>query len=299
MSKSKSCIFILLIALLSRNAGYADNESNVGYNFKKPDVVHVLPEILNEISGLTWLDSATFACVQDEKGIMFIYDVINNKINNQYTFNIDGDYEGITRVGNTIYILRSDGVLFEIADYHSGEFKLKTYVTGIPANNNEGLCYDADHKRLLIACKSKIGKGREFKDRRAIYGFDLSTKKLSKEPVYNFDVQNIRQFAQKHKISMPVRSKKNGQVTEPVIKFATSAVCIHPFTKKLYLLSAADHLLFIFDATGGIEHIEQLDPVMFNKAEGITFFENGDMLITNEAQDKKPTVFRFNYRQHQ
>jgi hypothetical protein len=28
---------------------------------------------------------------------------------------------------------------------------------------------------------------------------------------------------------------------------------------------------------------------MFNKAEGIAFFENGDMLITNEGQDNKPT----------
>lgn len=296
MSNSKSCILILLIALLSCSANYPGNESAVGYNFKKPDAAHVLPEILNEISGLTWLDSTTFACVQDEKGIMFIYDVINNKINNQYTFNIDGDYEGITRVGNTIYILRSDGVLFEIADYHSREFKLKTYVTGIPANNNEGLCYDADNKRLLIACKSKIGKGREFKDKRAIYGFDLQSKKLSRDPVYNFDVQEIKKFAEAHKISMPTQSKKNGQVTEPVIKFATSAVCIHPFTKKLYLLSASDHLLFVFNAAGDIEHIELLNPVMFNKAEGITFFENGDMLITNEAQDKKPTVFRFNYK---
>lgn len=38
---------------------------------------------------------------------------------------------------------------------------------------------------------------------------------------------------------------------------------------------------------GNLEYIEQLDPIMFNKAEGITFYDNGDMLITNEGQDKK------------
>ncbi len=48
---------------------------------------------------------------------------------------------------------------------------------------------------------------------------------------------------------------------------------------------------------GNIEHIEQLNPTMFNKAEGITFYENGDMLITNEGQDNKPTLLHFKYGQ--
>jgi len=39
-----------------------------------------------------------------------------------------------------------------------------------------------------------------------------------------------------------------------------------------------------------------LDPRVFNKAEGITFMENGDMLITNEGQDHRPTLLRFNYQ---
>jgi len=80
-----------------------------------------------------------------------------------------------------------------------------------------------------------------------------------------------------------------------VIKFRTSAICIHPLTKRLYLLSAADHALFIFGPGGQPEHIELLDPGIFNKSEGITFFSNGDALITNEAQNKKATLLRFNY----
>ena len=81
-----------------------------------------------------------------------------------------------------------------------------------------------------------------------------------------------------------------------MLKFRTSAVCIHPISKKLYLLSAVDHLLFIFNMNGTIEHMEKLDPYLFNKAEGITFFDNGDMFVTNEGQHKKPTLLRFNYR---
>lgn len=272
-----------------------EKKYETGYTITAPDQRFILPDTLREISGHTGIDSTTLACVQDENGIVFIYDVVNNKIKDQFTFNIDGDYEGITRVGKIMYILRSDGMLFEISDYESKDFKLNSYETGIPADNNEGLCYDADNNRLLIACKGKVGKGREYKDKRVIYGFDLSTKELSDEPVFDFDLQAINAFAAEKDIDIPVKEKKKGPSKAPSIKFRPSAICIHPFTKKLYLLSASDHMLFIFDMEGNVEHIELLDEVTFNKAEGITFFENGDMLITNEGQDKKPTLLRFNY----
>lgn len=277
---------------------YINNEKITGYDLTKPDFFFILPDTLREVSGLTEIDPTSFGCVQDENGILYIYDAVKNEIKAQYTFNIDGDYEGITRVGKTIYILRSDGTLFEISDYEKKNFKLSSFVTGIPANNNEGLCHDEANNRLLIACKGKIGKGPEFKDKRVIYGFDLQSKTLSKEPVFDFDLQIIKEFAIKNKVDLPTKThKQKGQpIMEPFIKFRTSAIGIHPLSKKLFLLSASDHLLFIFNMNGTIEHIEQLSPTMFNKAEGITFFENGDMLITNEGQDKKPTLLRFNYK---
>jgi hypothetical protein len=47
---------------------------------------------------------------------------------------------------------------------------------------------------------------------------------------------------------------------------------------------------------GEIENIERLNPSLFSNAEGIAFFENGDMLITNEGQNKSATLLRFNYK---
>lgn len=289
-------ICILFLILTGCSVSNKHNEKNSGYKFNSPDLTLILPDILHEISGLTYLTDTTIACVQDENGLLFIYDINNNKIQEQLTFNYDGDYEAITRVGRKLYVLQSDGILFEIIDFTSKDFIKYSYYTGIPADNNEGLCYDPENNRLLIACKGKLGKGPEFKDKRVIYGFDLTSKKLSEEPVYEFDLQVIKQFALDNRINLPTRIKKKGQVVDPIIKFATSAICIHPISSKLYLLSATDHLIFIFNSLGEIEHIEQLDPEIFNKAEGITFFENGDMLITNEGQDKRPSLLRFNYK---
>jgi len=289
---------LLLLIISGCNEASTSMEKITGYNLSKPDASYILPDILKEVSGLTSLDSVTFARIQDEDGILFIYDLFQNEITKQYTFNIDGDYEGITRVNSTFFVLRSDGTLFEISDYQSVDFKLTSYFTGIPANNNEGLCYDPDNNRLLIACKGKPGKGSEYKDKRLIYGFDLATKTLTTEPVFDFDLQTIKQFAMKIEVDFLTKKKKKKKqkITEPVIRFMTSAIAVHPLTKKLYLLSAADHLFFIFNMNGDIEHIEQLDPEIFNKAEGITFVENNDLLITNEGQDKKPTLLRFAYK---
>jgi len=290
-------ILILSIAVsgCSSKKNYRDNSAITGYNLSSPDMTIVLPDTLREVSGITVIDDNLLACIQDENGILFIYDIDENKIVHQYSFHLDGDYEGITKVGETIYILRSDGTLFEIINYSQPDFSLTKIVTGIQANNNEGLCYNKSKNRLLIACKSKIGKGPEYKDRRFIYSFDLETMLLSSEPVFDFDVNDLKQFAADNKIDLPKKSKQKDKNKESVLKFRPSAICIHPVTGKLFLLSASDHMLFIFDMDGNIEYMELLNPKIFNKAEGISFFENGDMIITNEAQEFKPTILRFNY----
>lgn len=296
MSRLSAHLMVLLFLIGGAcTTPYVPNEKLIGYNLSSPDRSFELPDILREVSGITSIDSTSFACVQDEDGVLFIYDLVNNEIKHYYSFHFEGDYEGIARVGKTIYILRSDGHLYEISDFESPGFQLASYETGIPADNNEGLCYDPTNDRLLIAIKGKSDKGADNKDKRLIYGFDLKTKTLSAEPVFEFDVETIKQFARNHKINLPTRSKKKKK-DEPIIRFRTSAIGIHPLTGKLFLLSASDHLFFIFNKNGQIEYMETLHPELFNKAEGITFFENGDMLITNEGQDDQPTLLRFNYR---
>jgi hypothetical protein len=67
-------------------------------------------------------------------------------------------------------------------------------------------------------------------------------------------------------------------------------------TGDLYILSSADHMLMIYNAAGQLQQAMLLPKEMYNKPEGISFFSNGDLLITNEGQDKHPTLFRLNYK---
>lgn len=287
--------FIISFVLLSSIIISFSISEKTGYDLNKPKSTFILPDTLREISGITRIDDNTIACIQDENGILFIYDITKNSIKEQYKFNIDGDYEGITRVNNSIYILRSDGVLFEINDYKNKEYKLLKFITGIPSGNNEGLCYDEDDNRLLIASKGKINESDKYKNLRTIYSFDLDTKKLSHQPVLSFNVREIENYAKKLNIHLPSKINNKGELQEQTLKLNTSEIAIHPFSKKLYLLSAVDHLLFVFDMDGTIEDMVSLDPRLFRKAEGITFLTNGDMLISNEAKGMKPTLLQFTY----
>ncbi|MBW1782979.1 MAG: hypothetical protein JRL30_19835 [Deltaproteobacteria bacterium] len=290
-------IFLVLLTLVAIGFSGSTSEgaNTCGYDLASPDAIYMLPDPLQEISGLTYLDKASVACIQDENGIIYIYDLISNQIQTERKFGDDGDYEGIAKVDNTIYVLRSDGNLFEIIDYSFVTPKVNFYKTNLPSKNNEGLCYDARNNRLLIAAKSKSGKGRGYKESRMVYEFALKTRSMKAEPVFIFDIQTIIAFADSLGIDLPMKKNKKGDTSKPKIKLGTSAIGIHPVTGKLYLLSATDYLLFIFNMDGNVEHVEQLDPNLFNKAEGITFNEEGDLFISNEGEGKRATILQFSY----
>jgi uncharacterized protein YjiK len=267
---------------------------NIDYDLSAPDKVYVLPPVLHEISGMTETDASTIACIEDEHGIVFFYDINKGQITRQLVFGAEGDYEDIARVDNTLYVLRSDELLIEIKDFNSGNFKSAAYSAGIPGRNTEGLCYDRKNNRLLVVPKEISDDNPENKDKRFIYGFNLGSKKLITGPVFSFDIPGIEKFAIENNIKVPLKGRK-GEKKEPDIKLKISAISIHPITNRLYVLSGAEKLLLVFDMDGNIEYLERLDKDLFTQPEGITFMKNGDMLISNEGRNAKPTLIRFNY----
>lgn len=262
-----------------------------GYDLSKPDATVVLPDVLREISGLTDIDTNTIACIQDEAGTIYVHSVGEQYWKSQLEFGPEGDYEGITRVGLSMYVLRSDGMVFEIVDYTDQNSQVNVYPTGIPAKDNEGLCYDPRNNRLLIACKSKSMVVEHPKRNRVVYGFDLQTKALSEKPVYAFNLDSIMAGVQAN--GQSAHPGAGHAATARQLRFKPSAIAIHPETGRLFVMSAKDPILMVFNSAARPEHVEVLDPLLFNKPEGITFLENNDMIIANEGQDGKPTLLRF------
>jgi uncharacterized protein YjiK len=288
--------FLTNICFLNSHADCQSGKTlrRIEYDLSAPDKIYKLPPALYEISGMTETDASTIACIQDEHGIFFFYDINKNQIVRQIVFGSEGDYEDIVRVDKTLYVMRSDELLIEIKDFNSDNFKSAAYSTGIPGRNTEGLCYDLKNNRLLIVPKEIPDDNPENKGKRFIYGFDLGSKKLIKGAVLKLDIKVIEKFALENNIKVPVKSKK-GEKKEPDIKLKISAIGIHPISGRLYVLSGPERLLLVFDMNGNIEYLERLDKDLFPQPEGITFMKNGDMFISNEGRNTEATLIRFNY----
>ncbi len=269
--------------------------SALEYDFERPDLKWSLPSVLNEISDVAVLSESEVACVQDERGVVYVYDIKLKRITDEVRFAPKGDYEGLTIVDSKLFVLRSDGLLFELSSlkHHPS---VQTYNLHLPFKESEGLCLDARHERLLIAPKSheptEIGK-----DTRPIYAFDLRKRAVAADPAFELSVRDIRHFAKHHDLPVPRRVKKDAQALHSVLRFKPSAIAVHPVTGEVFILSSVDHVLVSCTETGTITGYALLDASSYRQPEGIAFFPNGDMLISNEAAGKEATLFMLRRRQ--
>jgi uncharacterized protein YjiK len=288
-------IFILFPSINQQDKKSGNALKKIEYNISSPDKVYSLPATLYEISGITEIDASTVACVQDENGIVFIYDLNKNEITGNIIFGSKGDYEDIARVDNTLYVLRSDESLTEIKNFKDKNFTREASPVSIPGKDCEGLCYDRKNNRLLIVPKEISDDNPDNKGKRFIYAFDLISKTLIRGPVFRFDIKAIERFATENNIKVPMSGKK-GEKEKPDLKIRISALGIHPITNRLFAISGMEHMLFVFDMNGKIEYLGKLDHKLFTQPEGITFMKNGDMLISNEGRNELATILRFNFK---
>jgi uncharacterized protein YjiK len=192
----------------------------------------------------------------------------------------------LTRVGSTLFVLRSDGTLFEIANYVSEPIVTVTNLD-IPAQDNEGLCYDSREERLLIAPKSRLGKSDEARQSRSIFTFKLEPRGLDSAPAIVLDLTNVFDGREKQK------ETNRGRKRVLPSRFLPSSITVHPATGELFVISATARNLVVFDRSGRMKRQQPLTSDLFPQPEGITFLPNEDLVITNEGAGSHGTLLRF------
>ena len=230
-----------------------------------------LPAVLKEISGIAYLDNDRFACIQDEKGTIYIYNTGNNIIEKEIPFAGDYDFEGIAVVGSTAYALRSNGIVYEIQSYNTAP-AVKEYPTHLNSKQNvEGLCYDAAHNRLLLAIKGKEDEGKSYK---GIYGFDLVTKKLSLQPVIKIDLKD------------KIWGNTSGNKT-----MRPSDLAIHPTTRDIYIIDGEIPKLLILRKDGKHKFLYPLDGPDFTLPRVLLFRDLGICLFAMSRMQTEALIF--------
>jgi len=223
-----------------------------------------MPDILKEISGISYISSNRFACIQDNKGSIFIYNTSGDSLEKIIPFWDSGDFEGIALAGNTIYAVRSNGILYAVTNYKRKNPTIKEYRTSLTEKQNvEGLCYDEKNKRLLLAIKSNELNTKDYK---GIYAFDLVKKVFVDEPVIKIDLND------------PVWKNTSDEQ-----KIRPSDLAVHPVTGDIYVIDGEEPKLIILSPTGAIRSLQQLKRTQFRLPEGICFSKKGDLFICNEG----------------
>ncbi len=270
-------LFFIVLGLLALAGGLYYSYLSVteeGSDHILIDQVWEMPDELEEISGIAHFGNNKIASVQDEDGIIFIYDLNSSSVTDEFEFAGPGDYEGITLVGTTAYVLRSDGAIFEVRNFRNKNNVTLEYKDLFPSGVNfEGLGYDEENNRLLLALKEKSGD--EF---QPVYGFDLNTKKKIDEPVLKipFDDSVFDSLDQK-------RSRK---ILRP------SEITIHPQTGEIYVLEGVNPKLLILDPSGNPRELFVLNKKQFPQAEGLTFGSSGEIYISNEGKGGKANIMK-------
>jgi uncharacterized protein YjiK len=284
--KVKQTIMLLLPFLSSLtgcsqyNNGYMLFE-NPGYNFPyqlaEPGKSWKLPNTLVEISGVSYIDNQRLACVQDEKGILYIFNLQAGTVELKIVFSDDGDYEDIEIVENDAWVLKSNGTLYKVTDYlKTAEPGVKKYATALSGKNDaEGLAYDPVSNNLLIACKEDpFTDEKEGSGFKAIYRFNPETKLLDVKPYLLISLDTIRYY--------------KGDAT-----FKPSGIAIQPVTGNVFILAAAGNLMVVFSGKGEMLAMIKLSPKVFPQPEGICFSPDGTLYISNEGAGREGTILQF------
>ena len=249
------------------------------YNFSQP-FSNKIDLKLQEISGIVWdTRNDEFIAHNDEKGILYYLDRDTKGIKREYTFNQSkGDYEDLAMVKpGDIYILKSNASLYRVVTDSTGKqnsFDIGKLDIG-GSVDFESLYYDPNRKALIMLCKNCSDDEKKAISAYAYYpdsiGFD-------NKPIFTIDVSKAKELSPRS-----------------TSRFQPSAARIHPVLNKLFILSSASNQLAIADLDGNVESVYMLAKKLFPQAEGLTFRNNGDMYISNEAVNSKATVLRFSY----
>ena len=265
---------LILLTFCNQIISQEKSKSLLGeYNFEGATLFK-LNKSLKEVSGLALLNDKEILAHNDEEGIVYTLKFTNFDLTGKLNIGdekVQKDFEGIAVVKDSVYMVTSNGVIFNfnhLTKTETADFNI--YKTSLKIENDvEGLCYDKITNSLLLACKNEPGMGNA--NSRTIYSFNLKKMSLERNPRF---VISLKELMQKFGFK----------------DFAPSGIEINPVNGNFFVLSSNPPSIIELNPQGKILAATRLNPKINPQPEGITFLKDGTMLISDEGQKKSGTI---------
>lgn len=226
----------------------------------------VLPPALQEISGLALTRDGRLLAHDDEVGQVWEVDYRRGVLVKRFSLGpaaVRGDFEGMTVAHDVVFLLASNGKLYEFPEGRDGEqVAYKVHDTGLKKQCEfEGVAFDPGSDALLLACKHVHDKAV----RGALVIYRWSLKSDGGAPLSRLTVPLAGMIA------------PNGWTNlEP------SDITVDPLTGNYVLVASKEKALIAVTPAGAPVFAHPL-PAGHSQPEGVAITKDSILLISDEG----------------
>jgi uncharacterized protein YjiK len=244
----------------------------------EPVAMWMLPSALREISGLALTADGRLLAHTDEVARVYVMDPRRGVVLKRFTLGsgTHADFEGIAVAGSDIYLLASNGILFQFregADGASVPYSVHDTRLGHECEF-EGVVFDADSAWLLLPCKT-IAK-KSLRDDLRIYRWKVR------------DTESPR-------ISMLTIPMAQVIASNKWKGFHPSDITVDPTTGNYVLISSNEKALIEITPEGEVVRSDPL-PGKHHQPEGVAITRDNILIVSDEASAQPAAITLYRWR---
>jgi len=235
----------------------------------------ILPRDMREVSGLALTSDGRLLAHGDERGRVYVMDPRGGALVKSFSIgnsqaDASADFEGITVVGDRIFMVASNGMLYEFGEGEDGErVGFITHDTRLGRECEfEGVAFDAAQGIVVLPCKN-VGT-RKLRDHLVLYRWRVAGSADSTLAP----------------LTIPLRTVIGSNSWKGL---HPSDITVDPVTGNYVLVAAQEKALIEITPSGDVVRAMPL-PGKHGQAEGIALTRDGILIIADEATNRAATL---------
>jgi uncharacterized protein YjiK len=249
--------------------------ASAGADPTRPLALWILPREMGEVSGLALTSDGRLLAHSDEWGQVYVIDPRGGALLKRFSIGATGgdtraDFEGITVVGERIFMVASNGMLYEFAEGADGEgvgFVVHDTRLGKECEF-EGVAFDSAQGILVLPCKNV--ETRNLRDHLVLYRWRVTGRADSALAP----------------LTIPLRNVIGSNAWKDV---HPSDVTVDPATGNYVLIAAQEKALIEITALGEVVRAIPL-PGKHGQAEGVALTPDGILIVGDEATTRPASL---------